>query len=371
MNKDNHNRRPLRARLFWFMVAWILTGVLVGLAALAAQESRFAINAQQTAQAMASAAHAMALTAQAAVLTAQSNLMTRTSAAPVTEAPTLTGIPAYFYEANVEGFGNYTIEDLYPGAMNFEYPVYLLPNSSEIVTLTITPDLDVGTDLPERFQRIPVPSDIPLDIGEYHHHSSNILFAPEMRVTLTSEGISVVDLDAPKKFMDLGTETLWLWSIRTPPDFGTHPLLLRLYFGDNESPIWSFSFTLSVTYPTETALPTVTRSPTPLPTLTPTLVPTLTPLPTETSTKTVGQRLGDVWIEKSPDVFGNFLDLSGVLTTALVGLVGVIVGALIQRATSQKSKEIDEGLSEKPSTDRPPNPPKGRSSKGRNKVNPK
>ena len=136
-----------------------------------------------------------------------------------TATPTGTTITPYYYEANLEGFGSYTIEDLEPGAMNFEYPVYLLPSSSEVVTLEITPYLYIGTGLPETFQRIPIPANQPLEIAEYFNYFSDILVAPQMRATLSSEGISVYpQFNNPKKNINPEGNTLWSWIIKTPAE---------------------------------------------------------------------------------------------------------------------------------------------------------
>lgn len=200
-------------------------------------------------------------------------------AVPIMESPTLslstlpnktpnsispTAIPAYYYEANLIGFGNYKPEALQPGSMNFEYPVYLLPNSSDVVTLTITLNLDVGSNLPNIFQRIPIPVNAPLQIDEYFNYSTNILVAPQMRVTLTSAGITIIPQSSnSKKNLYDEPSTLWSWIIKTPAEVGTHPLYLSIFLGDNPEPIWSYSFTVSVAYPTDTPLPTATNSLTP------------------------------------------------------------------------------------------------------------
>jgi hypothetical protein len=252
---------------------------------------------------------------------------------------TFTPISAYYYEANLEGFGNYEIQDLTPGAMNFEYPVYLLPHSSETVTLTITPNLDVQTDLPEIFQRIQIPSDIPLQMSEYHNHFSNILVAEQMRAILSSEGIGIFPQfsNTLKDINPVGT-TLWSWIIETPTDVGTHPLYLALYLGDNQEPIWSFSFTVSVTFPTETPLPTASY------TLTPSSTPTLTVTPTYTPTKTDPQQLKEVFISQAPQTFASLMDFGSAMLGVILMFIGGLVGAYVQYKISQKSKGANADL---------------------------
>lgn len=259
--------------------------------------------------------------------------------------PSETIMPAYYYEANLEGFGSYTLEELEPGAMDFEYPVYLLPNSSEVVTLIITPNLDVNTNLPEIFQRVPIPANEPLKIYEYYNYVSNILVAPQMKASLTSKGISISpQFSNPTKNIYADNGALWSWIITTPEQVGTHPLYLSLYLGDNVEPIWSFSFTVSVTYPTDTPLPTFTSSPLPTSTLTLTPSPTLTVTPTYTPTKTTAQQLKEVFISKAPETLTSVMSFGSAIMGAILLFIGGVVGALIQRTR----KETEEDLAKKP-----------------------
>ena len=224
--------------------------------------------------------------------------------------------PTYNYEANLAGLGSYKLDDLQVGQMKFEYPVYLPPSSSEVVTLTITPGLGTRTDLPGIFQRVPIPEGTPLKLGEYYDYVSNILVAPELRATLELEGIKVSPLsNSPKQKMNSEGSNLWSWIILAPEQVGTHPLYLSIYLADNQEPIWSFSFTLSVTYSVQT--------PTPVPTA------TFTPIPTFTPTKTTGQQLKDNFVQAAPTVTTSILDLGGNVFSAIMLFIGTVLGTVL------------------------------------------
>jgi hypothetical protein len=152
--------------------------------------------------------------------------------------------------------------------MEIEYPLFLSPNSSGALTLTIYVT-DLAEPVFENSKRVPLPADQPPLLDARGQYGAKIRVDRQMRAELDTLGLKIQPLQDentayPVNIDELDRPTSWQWLLQAPPETGSHQLALRIYLGGDVNPSWWGILEMQVVAPSPTAPP-----PSPTPTLTP------------------------------------------------------------------------------------------------------
>jgi hypothetical protein len=241
------------------------------------------------------------------------------------------------------------------GELNVEYPMRMIPESSDTVILSIYIPPALASLKPVSVERIQIPDDIPAVIGELNFYRTTILVAETMRAELSSPSFEIERLHPSQQYVkiqEVSQPTSWAWTIRAPNALGKQVFTLKIYLKQDINPAWVGSFYVEVVEPSPTPKPTETptRIPTATPTYTATPIPTPTPIYTATPTSTPTptplpplSRVANQLIENSTTVLGAIL-------TFIAAMAGIYAQynkkkdkiEKLQEEISQISKERQE-----------------------------
>ena len=145
------------------------------------------------------------------------------------------------------------------GEINVNYPVRFSAGSSDVVRVLVQrppalASLGIGD-----FDRIPIPPDAPPIVGATSLYRATILIWNQMRLELTSPTFSVSPIYPAAQTVntDPGADpAVWAWTIVAPETPGLHVLVLQVFLGDDDVPVWGRSFQVEVVGTEALATPT-------------------------------------------------------------------------------------------------------------------
>lgn len=198
------------------------------------------------------------------------------------------------------------------GELKVEYPVHMSPGSSDSVVVSIYIPPKLASQTWQSVERIDLPPELPPVLSAAKTHFRTIPVRSQMRVELFSPTFKVDSMTSALQAVNLQSNTevtYWVWTIVASPTPGVHILTLKVYRGEETTPVWLGSLKVLIEDFTPTPGPTSTWTPVVTPTLPPTATPT--PAPTPFLQTPLGTTL----------VGGGF-----TLVVALIGLLGAYLG---------------------------------------------
>lgn len=170
-----------------------------------------------------------------------------------------------YQSTGVEAKDTIPVSELRSGGIQILYPVYLLPNESETVSLKAYLSSEYAKVVPTELVRVPISPDA-LPVFSLGTYQAQTLLYKTMRAELVSQGLAVspIQENVTKEisFTEPGTPTTWGWIIQSPEYTGRQVFVLSIYVADNLEAIWFGSFEVQVVSPTSTPMPGATPTPT-------------------------------------------------------------------------------------------------------------
>jgi hypothetical protein len=256
---------------------------------------------------------------------------TATPTATRTPTPEITWTPTPKYELEVTGRTS-SWQSGVLGQLAIEYPLIMLPGSSDVFVLQISiPELLASVE-PMAVSQVRSHSDVPRVVGQPNSFMVVVCVTETMRAELTSIAFNIQNNGSSIQEIDLDDyekTTYWTWTIQPKQDVaGSQILTLLLYPDNSDTPWWSGHLEVDVVNPTPTpGVPTVTPTYTPQPTFTPTPSPTSTPQPPLI-------RVGDAVID----------DFPAVLTAILTFIIGIVGLRLQYGKTQHRIKDLEDEI---------------------------
>jgi hypothetical protein len=204
------------------------------------------------------------------------------------------------------------------GELEVKYPVAMRPDTSDMIEVTVRPD--VSYVRPAQITRVEIPLDDNFILGARRPYTTTIIVDDVMRMSLTSLSFTVEELIPVTQ--TLGLNTRWAWTLKAPSTPGTHIFTIRAFHQEFSQPAWVGSFLVEVANPT------------------PTPSPTSTPVPTT-------ERIKNEFVDNSPSVFATCLTFIAAMATLYVTHQNNKRQAMIKKLEQENSATAQQQEAEK------------------------
>jgi hypothetical protein len=151
------------------------------------------------------------------------------------------------------------------GEISLEYPVRMMPGSSNSVNASIYIPFDLAPTSPIDIARVIIFPDFPPLFVDLNDTQTRILVAETMRIELTSPTFQITPLTPATQTVNISgpkAPTQWAWTIVAPNASGPHILTIQVYRGEDTYPSWVGSIQAEVIEFSPTPIPTATEQPT-------------------------------------------------------------------------------------------------------------
>jgi hypothetical protein len=224
-----------------------------------------AVGSTETAVASATAE---AATVAAAILPAtvdHAPVAVKATAAAATAAAELTATAAATEKPLAVTENTEVVETDVLGEISLEYPVRMMPGSSNSVNASIYIPFDLAPTSPIDIARVIIFPDFPPLFVDLNDTQTRILVAETMRIELTSPTFQITPLTPATQTVNISgpkAPTQWAWTIVAPNASGPHILTIQVYRGEDTYPSWVGSIQAEVIEFSPTPIPTATEQPT-------------------------------------------------------------------------------------------------------------
>jgi hypothetical protein len=224
-----------------------------------------AVGSTETAVASATAE---AATVAAAILPAtvdHAPVAVKATAAAATAAAELTATAAATEKPLAVTENTEVVETDVLGEISLEYPVRMMPGSSNSVNASIYIPFDLAPTSPIDIARVIIFPDFPPLFVDLNDTQTRILVAETMRVELTLPTFQITPLTPATQTVNISgpkAPTQWAWTIVAPNASGPHILTIQVYRGEDTYPSWVGSIQAEVIEFSPTPIPTATEQPT-------------------------------------------------------------------------------------------------------------